>query len=204
MRNVTYKTGPCETCGTEFQRTGPRSKYCSKECKPSSYTHTCAWCSKAYTSKAKDQHFCSSACYGESGEAAKSGGGRPRSREGAEGFHPDAPEAIYCDERYGAPKSWSCDRGYVFYYWPDHPKATAGGRLLEHRAVMYALYGDAIDDMHVDHIDADRRNNHPLNLQLLTHQEHMQKTANTEGPAAFLTWCKENLPEAVDAWKAAR
>jgi endogenous inhibitor of DNA gyrase (YacG/DUF329 family) len=197
----TYGNANCATCGTDFVRTGPRSKYCKPECKPLGYSHVCVQCAVEFESKSKEQPYCSKACYSvEAASKAGSKGGRPRVHPGGPGFHPDAPSVIR--EGFGTPKSWSEDKGYVLYYW-DHP-GTRSGRIYEHRAVAFALHGDAIRGAHVDHIDGDRKNNNPDNLQVLTHSEHAKKTATTEGPSAFLNWCKENMPEVIEAWKAAR
>jgi len=63
--------------------------------------------------------------------------------------------------------------GYVGVWMPGHPLAGDHGYVLEHRLVMYDL-GHAVDGMHVHHIDHDRTNNDPANLEVMTPHEHLQ------------------------------
>ena len=61
-------------------------------------------------------------------------------------------------------------------YLPDHPLRRSQGRVYEHRAVFYQHHGDgpfrchccgavvSWDDMHVDHLDDNPKNNAPGNL----------------------------------------
>ncbi len=203
MCMATFKSKPCATCQTVFTPTSGVQKYCELKCKPKfSYTHTCTHCGAAFKSKQKKQVFCSQQCYGASGAAAKSGaqgGSVFRVRSGGKGFHPNAPDIIK-DGKFGTPNSWSDDRGYILYYW-DHPSTTTK-RVHEHRAVAYAM-GHSIAGMHIDHIDTDRGNNDPSNLQVLTPQEHMQKTATFDGSNAFWVWVKENNPQWIEEWRNA-
>lgn len=71
------------------------------------------------------------------------------------------------------------ENGYVLVLSPDHPLArpSHGGRVFEHRQVMYDLIGPGThpcfwcdapvawgSTLHVDHVDHDRANNDPMNL----------------------------------------
>ena len=64
--------------------------------------------------------------------------------------------------------------GYVWVFAPDHPDAV-GRYVSEHRLVMETVIGrriDPVEDVH--HINLARADNHPDNLQLMTHGEHMK------------------------------
>ncbi len=64
--------------------------------------------------------------------------------------------------------------GYIKIYFPDHPKATKDGYIMEHDLVMECLIGRHLrDDECVHHIDFNRQNNKKENLKLMTKSEHM-------------------------------
>lgn len=64
--------------------------------------------------------------------------------------------------------------GYIAIYFPDHPKASKDGYIMEHILVMEALIGRHLkDDECVHHIDENRQNNKKENLELMTISEHM-------------------------------
>lgn len=71
--------------------------------------------------------------------------------------------------------------GYLITRDPSHPLATAQGKLLVHRAILYAMLGEGEHPCHwcnkmltwrgrpslrisTDHLDHNRLNNHPSNL----------------------------------------
>jgi hypothetical protein len=64
--------------------------------------------------------------------------------------------------------------GYIAVYAPDHPKAVAGGYVLEHRLVAESSIGRMLEDdevvHHKNHIKTDNRIE---NLQVMTASEHM-------------------------------
>lgn len=69
--------------------------------------------------------------------------------------------------------------GYQRLYEPEHPLRDSAGYVSEHRAVVYARYGEALPDCelcgasltwktcHIDHIDCDVKNNDSSNLRPL-------------------------------------
>lgn len=90
---------------------------------------------------------------------------------------------------------WSIDKKvskgeYVYAFLPDHPKATAKGYVLEHRAVMENALGRLLrDDEVVHHIDGDKKNNVESNLEVMTRGEHSSHHA-TE-PVFVCLQCSE-------------
>lgn len=64
---------------------------------------------------------------------------------------------------------------YVYLHRPNHPNATASGRVLEHRLVVEAHVGRYLTRLEVvHHKDGDRSNNHIDNLQLFaSNGEHL-------------------------------
>jgi len=75
-------------------------------------------------------------------------------------------------------------QGYLTVWEPSHPSAARNGRVLEHRLVMEQMLGRYLKmDEHVDHINQDKTDNRPDNLQVLTPREHSRKT-NADKEAA--------------------
>lgn len=65
--------------------------------------------------------------------------------------------------------------GYVRIYAPEHPKAH-NGTVFEHRLVMEEKLGRLLEPGEVvHHIDGDKSNNHPDNLELKTHGDHIRE-----------------------------
>ena len=53
----------CQTCGNEYWKLDPKSKYCNANCKPSKeYTLICQYCNQEFTTKRKESKFCSVSC----------------------------------------------------------------------------------------------------------------------------------------------
>jgi hypothetical protein len=67
--------------------------------------------------------------------------------------------------------------GYVLLHAPEHPSANSGGYVREHRLVMEKVLGRYLTSSEVvHHIDGDRMNNHPDNLQLFAkNAEHLSQ-----------------------------
>lgn len=63
--------------------------------------------------------------------------------------------------------------GYVYIYFPDHPKSTKDGYIMEHDLIMECLIGRHLkDDEVVHHKNKIRDDNRKENLQLMTFKEH--------------------------------
>lgn len=77
-------------------------------------------------------------------------------------------------------------RGYVLVYAPRHPRAHKGC-VLEHRLVMESVLGRLLlpsEDVH--HLDGDKQNNRPENLELMGHAEHMSHHRAEERAAGIV------------------
>lgn len=63
--------------------------------------------------------------------------------------------------------------GYVYIYFPDHPKSTKDGYIMEHDLIMECLIGRHLkSDEIVHHKNKIRDDNRKENLQLMTKSEH--------------------------------
>lgn len=64
--------------------------------------------------------------------------------------------------------------GYVTVYFPDHPKSTKDGHIMEHVLVMECLIGRHLHENEcVHHINEVKSDNRKENLKLMTKSEHM-------------------------------
>jgi endogenous inhibitor of DNA gyrase (YacG/DUF329 family) len=69
-------------------------------------------------------------------------------------------------------------QGYLTVYEPGHPNANVQGRILEHRLVMSTALGrPLLSSEHIDHINQDRADNRPDNLQVMSPTDHSKKTS---------------------------
>ena len=69
-------------------------------------------------------------------------------------------------------KKKRCD-GYMAIYFPDHPKSTKEGYIMEHILVMESLIGRHLnDDEVVHHVNGKKDDNRKENLQLMNYREH--------------------------------
>lgn len=80
------------------------------------------------------------------------------------------PEGVPLDSRRGEASGRQVDRkGYVQYYWPEHPNARADGKIAEHSMVMSASLGRALlPAENVHHRNGVRDDNRIENLELWT------------------------------------
>jgi hypothetical protein len=82
--------------------------------------------------------------------------------------------------------------GYVTVLLPEHPRAHKNGYVYEHILVLEEKLGRSLlpgEDSH--HIDEVKTNNHPDNLEVLSHGGHRRHHNSGESsPLAKLTWEK--------------
>lgn len=63
--------------------------------------------------------------------------------------------------------------GYIMILKPDHPEADCHGYVYEHRFVMEQKIGRLLkSEEHIHHINRDRKDNRPENLQIVSNSEH--------------------------------
>lgn len=81
--------------------------------------------------------------------------------------------------------------GYVWVWAPDHPDAYVNGRIAEHRLVAERMIGRrlrASEDVH--HINGDRSDNRPENLEVLDHGTHSRLHRETGRWAVAYARCR--------------
>lgn len=63
--------------------------------------------------------------------------------------------------------------GYIRVWAPGHPLAHKDGYVQEHRLILYEAGIEVPADAHVHHINRDRSDNRPENLQVLKSRQHI-------------------------------
>jgi hypothetical protein len=81
--------------------------------------------------------------------------------------------------------------GYVLVYLPEHPTAPKTGYVYEHRVVVEAALGRYLrTDEIVHHLNEDRTDNRPENLEVVTkawhQQHHMGRSGLSDSDVAAL------------------
>jgi endogenous inhibitor of DNA gyrase (YacG/DUF329 family) len=165
-------TVPCLICGTEFYRQpayiAQNRKLCSRACNQAwqarnQVEKTCPQCGKEFKVSQSETHLihCSRRC--EALAKIKRPTGRMHN---------------------GKPAKQDGD-GYVWLWEPDHPNKSYGGWQQEHRLVAEAILGRFLYwNEHVDHVNQQKDDNRPENLQVLSPSDHAKKT-NAENLGAL-------------------
>ncbi len=79
-------------------------------------------------------------------------------------------------------------RGYVMVYNPEHPNADGKGYVPEHRLVVEQVIGRYLESSEVvHHINGDKSDNRPENLEILSNSEHSRIHNKADHMRKFVT-----------------
>jgi hypothetical protein len=84
---------------------------------------------------------------------------------------------------YTGGRTYYSKDGYVLEKVPDHPKASRDGLVLQHRLIVEKeiLKAPLPREYTVHHVDGNKTNNHPDNLEILTNAEHAKVHSSQRG-----------------------
>lgn len=139
----------CRVCGKQLPKAA--MTYCSQECnlkgRRAGKEIPCEVCSEMmYVTEKSTKRFCSYKCSNEAKKGPKSDG------PGSKLLRSD---------------------GYIAVYYPAHHDSNRSRYILEHRLVAEQKYGRRIlKTEHVHHIDGNKLNNHPDNLEVISPSAH--------------------------------
>lgn len=168
------KTGsesPCETCGVPVygklsDRAQGHRRFCSRKCASASFKKTpvfkvCPQCAVQFERKPSQsgRQYCSQGCY----VASKT------------------IKSTYLDRKHNGRPVKRDKHGYLWLWEPDHPKAHCGC-VSEHRWVVEQILGRYLErHEHVHHINENKEDNRPENLQVLNAKDHSRITGLSNG-----------------------
>lgn len=92
--------------------------------------------------------------------------------------------------------------GYVWIYSPDHPSSNSTGYVQEHRLIAEDMIGRALTSKEiVHHIDGNKQNNDPSNLQIMSRSEHVKLHRDAYGEMVKLQKRIAELEERIKGFE---
>lgn len=147
-RAAVFRDKPCQVCREIFSPSGPSNVFCSSKCQYG--VAECDWCGEEFVKKSDTSYvnrFCSKAHWYEF-------------RRSVGKYRYVSSEGYVVIETAPTMHKDITDKGYVRVN-------TGRTRVLEHRLVMEEILGRKLHSWEtVHHIDGNRQNNEPLNLEL--------------------------------------
>lgn len=95
--------------------------------------------------------------------------------------------------------------GYIYIYKPDHPFATKGGNVMEHRVVLEEKIGRYLEPHEIaHHINGIKDDNRPENLALTEKGKHTQEHFHDSFETKLLKEIIKNCPRCSKKYEEAK
>lgn len=109
-------------------------------------------------------------------------------------------------------KTFITKSGYVAVYLPKHPDSWQNGYIFEHRLVVEKKIGRRLKSYPIEtvnHIDGNKLNNDPSNLEVLSNKDHVSLTFKKyDGVPKRCTICHKlfykNIRASIKQWELSR